>query len=89
MQARGRRIGGVVQATNARIVGQSERIEYVVDGTISEMSGNIIRVRGERINVAAANYTGGITANLATGRVVTVKGFAGAGQLDATSVTFR
>jgi hypothetical protein len=89
MQARGRRIGGVVQATNARIVGQGERIEYVVDGTITEMSGNIIRVRGERINIATATFSGGTVVNLNVGRPVVVRGVAGAGQLDASSITIK
>ena len=89
VQVRGRQIGGVVQATNARIIGRTERIEYVVDGAITEVSGNIIRVRGERINVATATFTGGSAANLVAARNVIVKGVAGAGQLNATSVTFR
>jgi Domain of unknown function (DUF5666) len=89
LQVRGRQIGGVVQATNARVIGRTERIEYVVDGTITELSGNTIRVRGERINIASAAFSGGTTANLSVGRAVVVRGVAGAGQLDALSITLR
>jgi|GEM_PF-5849682 len=89
LQARGRQIGGVVQATKARVIGRTERIEYVVDGIITELSGNTIRVRGERINVASATFNGGTAANLNVGRAVIVRGVAGAGQLDALSLTLR
>jgi hypothetical protein len=89
LQLRGRKIGGVVQATNARLIGRTERIEYAVDGAINELNGTTFVVRGERINAANASYTGGTAANLANARQVTVKGFAGRGQLDATSVTFK
>ncbi len=89
MQVRGRQIGGVVQATTARVIGRAERIEYVVDGNITELSGNTIRVRGERINVASAAYSGGTSANLSVGRTVLVRGVAGAGQIDALSITLR
>jgi Domain of unknown function (DUF5666) len=89
LQLRGRKIGGVVQATNARLIGRTERIEYSVDGAIAELNGTTFVVRGERISAASTTYTGGTATNLANAKQVTVKGFAGRGQLDATSVTFK
>jgi Domain of unknown function (DUF5666) len=89
LQVRGRRVGGVVQASNARVIGNAERIEYVVDGAITDVAGSLIRVRGEWLNVATANFSGGTAANLAVGRQVLVKGFAGPGHLLASSVGIK
>jgi hypothetical protein len=89
LQVRGRNIGGVVQATNARVIGRGEKIEYAIEGAITEMSGLSITVRGERINATNAAFVGGTAANLAVGKQILLKGVAGAGQLDATSITFR
>jgi len=91
LQLRGRLVGGVVQATNARLISPFEQIEYVLDGQLSALNanGNIFEVRGERINAANAVYTGGTAVNLANGKQVVVKGVAGQGVLIATSVAIK
>jgi cytochrome c-type biogenesis protein CcmE len=91
LQLRGRLVGGVVQATNARLISPFEQIEYVLDGQLSALNanGNIFEVRGERINAANAVYTGGTAVNLANGKQVVVKGVAGQGVLVATSVAIK
>lgn len=89
IQVRGRQIGGVVHANIARLLGATERIEYVVEGPITSIMGSTLFVRGERINIANAAYSGCTAANLASGRTVMIRAAAGAGQLEVSSVTLR
>ena len=89
VQVKGRKASGVLAATDFRRIAVGERIQYVVQGDIANISSIAnFTVRGETINASAATLVGGTAANLVNGRTVRVKVQANAGRLEATEVSF-
>ncbi len=88
VQVRGRKLAGILVASEFRLIGANEQIVYTVQGVVSDLvSMADFKVRGEAINGAAAVFNG-TPGLLASGRQVRVKAVAGPGQLTATEVTF-
>ena len=89
VQVKGRKTSGVLAATDFRRIAVGERIQYVVQGDIANISSIAnFTVRGEIINASGATFVGGTAANLVNGRTVRVKVQANAGRLEATEVSF-
>ena len=89
VQVRGRKLAGILVANEFRLIGASARIEYVVQGVVTDfISLANFKVRGEAINAGSAIFIGGAAALVANGRQVRIKAFAGPGQLTATELTF-
>ena len=89
VQVRGRKLAGTVVAGEFRQIAASARIEYIVQGEVTDfISLANFKVRGEAISAATALFTGGTPAMLANGRQVRVKAVAGPGHLSATELTF-
>jgi hypothetical protein len=89
VQVRGRKSSGILTASEFRLIRDSDRIEYVVQGDITDYaSASAFKLRGESINAISASFTGGSATDLANGKKIRIRGFAGPGQIAATSVTF-
>ncbi len=89
VRVRGKMQTGVLKAEAIDIIAPSARTEFVVEGDVAALaSAASFEVRGERIDATLASYSGGTLANLANGRRVRVKGFAGPGKLTASEVLF-
>ena len=87
VQIRGRKLDTVVRATEGRVFANAERVEYRVEGVITELSSVAsFKVAGETISAMTANFTSGSTADLNVGTKVRIKGVAGAGVIEATEV---
>lgn len=88
VQLRGRKVAGTLVASEFRLIAANARIEYVVQGPISDFVSTMnFKVRGETINAGTALIVGGTPAMLANGREVRVKAVAGPGHLVASEVT--
>lgn len=88
VQVRGRKLAGVLVASEFRLIGAGDQVVYTVQGAVSDLvSAASFKVRGEAIDASAATFTAtpGVLAN---GRQVRVKAVAGPGHLTATEVTF-
>ena len=89
VQVKGRKISGVIAATDFRRIAAGERIQLAVQGDIANFASIAsFTVRGETINATSATFVGGTAANLVNGRTVRVKVQANAGRLEATEVSF-
>lgn len=89
VQVRGRKQAGILVASEFRLIAANTRIEYTVQGPISDFVSSMnFKVRGETINAGTAVFVGGTPAMLVNGRQVRVKAVAGPGELTATEVTF-
>ena len=89
VQVKGRKVAGVVIATDFRRIAAGERIQYVVQGNIANYFSNAnFTVRGETISAANATFIGGTAADLANGRTVRIKAQVIAGRLEASEVSF-
>ena len=89
VQVRGRKLAGVLVASEYRQIGAGERIAYSVQGEISDYASvAAFRVRGELVSANTAIFSGGSASDLANGKRVRVRAVAGAGQLEATQITF-
>ena len=87
VQIRGRKQDTVVRATEGRAFANAERVEYRVEGVITEFSSVVLfKVAGETVSANTANFTTGTTADLGVGKKVRIKGVAGAGVIEATEV---
>ena len=87
VQIRGRKLDNVVRATEGRAFAIAERIEYRVEGVITDFTSIAsFKVAGEAISANTANFTGGGTADLSVGKKVRIRGVAGAGVIQATEV---
>jgi hypothetical protein len=88
VQLSGRKAAGVLTATKLKVVSASDRLEYIVQGPVSDfVSLAAFKVRGELIDASTASVSGGTAAELANGRQVLVKCGAGSGKLLATQVS--
>ncbi len=89
VQVRGRKLAGVLMASEYRQIAAGERISYSVQGEISDFASvAAFRVRGELVSANTATFSGGSAGDLANGKRVRVRAVAGAGQLEATQITF-
>ena len=89
VQVKGRKLAGVLTATDFRRIASGERIQYAVQGDVANfVSAANFTVRGESINASTATYIGGTAANLVNGRAVRIKVQSVTGRLEATEVTF-
>jgi Domain of unknown function (DUF5666) len=89
VQIRGRKQGTIVRATEGRVFTNAERIEYRVEGIITEFKSIAsFKVSGETVSAITANFVGGGTADLGVGKKIRIRGVAGAGVIDATELTF-
>lgn len=89
VQIRGRKQDSVVRATEGRVFANAERVEYRVEGVVTDFTSiALFKVAGETFSAMTANFTGGGTADLAVGKKVRIKGVAGAGGIRATEVAF-
>ena len=88
VQVKGRKVAGVLTATDFRRIAAGERIQYIVQGDIANfVSTANFTVRGESINASTATFIGGTAANLVNGRTVRIKAQAIGGHLEAIEVT--
>ena len=88
VQVKGRKVAGVVTATDFRRIAAGERILFVVQGDIASfVSTANFTVRGESISASTATFIGGTAANLVNGRTVRVKAQAIGGHLEAIEVS--
>ena len=88
VQVKGRKVAGVLAATDFRRIAAGERILFVVQGDIANfVSVANFTVRSESINASTATFIGGTAANLVSGRTVRVKAQAIGGRLEAIEVT--
>ena len=88
VQVKGRKVAGVLTATDFRRIAAGERILFAVQGDIANfVSTANFTVRGESINASTATLVGGTAANLVNGRTVRIKAQATDGHLVATEVT--
>ena len=89
VRVRGKMQMGVLKAEAIDIIAPSARTEFVVAGEVAAFtSAALFEVRGELIDATLATFSGGTIGNLATGKRVRVKGFAGPGRLVASEVLF-
>ncbi len=89
VQVKGRKVAGVLTATDFRRIAAGERIQYTVQGDIANfVSTANFTVRGESINASTATFIGGTAANLVNGRTVRIKAQAIGGHLEAIEVSF-
>ena len=89
VQVKGRKVAGVLTATDFRRIAAGERIQYTVQGDIANfVSTANFTIRGESINASTATFIGGTAANLVNGRTVRVKAQAIGGHLEAIEVSF-
>ena len=89
VQVKGRKVAGVVTATDFRRIAAGERIQFIVQGDIANfVSTANFTVRGESINASTATFIGGTAANLVNGRTVRIKAQAIGGHLEAIEVSF-
>lgn len=89
VQVRGRKLAGVLVASEYRQIAAGERISFSVQGEISDFASvAAFRVRGELVSANTAIFSGGSASDLANGKRVRVRAVAGAGQLEATQITF-
>lgn len=89
VRVRGKMQTGVLKAEAIDIISPSARTEFVVAGEVAAFtSAALFEVRGELIDATLATFSGGTIGNLANGRRVRVKGFAGPGRLVASEVLF-
>lgn len=89
VEVRGRKLAGVLQATEYRLITPGERTVFTVQGDVTDFASiAAFRVRGELFSANGATFTGGTAADLANGKRVRVRAVAGAGMLNATEVTF-
>ena len=89
VQVRGRKLLGVLTASEFRVISAGTRIEYSLQGEIANFASIAsFMVRGELIDASAAIVTGGLAIDLANGRRVRVKASAGPGRLSASEVAF-
>lgn len=89
VQVKGRKVAGVLTATDFRRIAAGERILFAVQGDIANfVSAANFTVRGESINASAATFIGGTAANLVNGRTVRIKAQAIGGHLEAIEVSF-
>lgn len=90
VQLSGRKIAGVLAATQVKVLGAADKLQFTVQGPISEfVSLAAFKVRGELIDASLATVSGGTAADLANGRRVLVRCQAGPGKLQATQVTLQ
>lgn len=74
-------------ATKLRVVPLEERIEFVLEGTVSEfVSAANFTVQGEQINAMQASFTAGSMTDIANGKRVKLRALAGAGRMDARTI---
>ena len=89
VEVRGRKLAGVLQATEYRLITPGERTVFTVQGDVTDFASiAAFRVRGELFSANGATFTGGTAADLANGKRVRIRAVAGAGMLSATEVTF-
>ena len=89
VRVRGKMQMGVLKAEAIDIIAPSARTEFMVAGEVAAFtSAALFEVRGELIDATLATFSSGTIGNLATGRRVRVKGFAGPGRLVASEVLF-
>ena len=89
VQVKGRKTAGVLMATDFRRIAVGERIQYLVQGDVTNfVSTANFTVRGESINATTATFVGGSAANLANGRTVRIKAQSISGRLEAIEVSF-
>jgi hypothetical protein len=87
---RGRVSGGMLVADQYTVIANGAKIEYTVEGTISQyVSLSDFTVRGERIDASQAAISGGSASMLGQGRAVRVRGVAGPGKINAAEVTLE
>ena len=87
VQIRGRKLDNVVRATEGRAFAIAERVEYRVEGVITDFTSiAAFKVAGEAISATTANFISGGTADLSVGKKVRIRGIAGAGGIQATEV---
>ncbi len=88
VQIRGRKQDTFVRSTEGRAFANTERVEYRVEGVITDFaSAASFKVAGETISALTATFPNGATADLTVGKKVRIKGVAGAGVINATEVT--
>ena len=89
VQVKGRKVAGVLTATDFRRIAAGERIQFIVQGDIANLVSTAnFTVRGESINASTATFIGGTAANLVNGRTVRIKAQAIGGHLEAIEVSF-
>ena len=89
VQVKGRKVAGVLTATDFRRIAAGERIQYVVQGDVANFASPAnFTVRGETINASTATYIGGSAGNLVNGRNVRIKAQVIGGHLEAIEVSF-
>lgn len=89
VQVRGRKLAGVLVASEYRLITPSERTVFTVQGDVTDFASvAAFRVRGEAISANGATFTGGTAADLANGKRVRIRAVAGAGVLNAMEVAF-
>ncbi len=74
-------------ATKIRVVSAEERIEFALEGTISDFvsAANFV-VQGEQINAMQASFSAGSLVDIANGRRVKLRALAGAGRMDVKTI---
>ena len=89
VRVRGKMRSEILKADAIDIIDPAAQTEFVVDGEVAAFASiAAFEVRGEKIDATQALFSGGNTSNLANGRRVRVKGFAGPGTLVAGEVVF-
>lgn len=88
VQVAGRKTLGTLNATRFKAIGATERLEYTLQGPITEFATfAAFKVRGELIDATSATIAGGTAVELAAGKRVLVKAYAGPGTLVASQVS--
>lgn len=74
-------------ATKLRVVPADERIEFALEGTVSDFvsAANFV-VQGEQINAMQASFSAGSLSDIANGKRVKLRAQAGAGRMDAKTI---
>jgi Domain of unknown function (DUF5666) len=74
-------------ATKLRVVPAEERIEFALEGVVSDfISAASFVVQGEQINAMQASISGGSITDIANGKRVKLRAQAGAGRMDAKTI---
>ncbi|MBL8523717.1 MAG: hypothetical protein JNN20_08515 [Betaproteobacteria bacterium] len=89
VEVRGRKLAGVLVASEYRLITPGERTIFTIQGDITDFASiAAFRVRGESLSANGATFTGGTAADLANGKRVRIRAVAGAGVLNAMEVAF-